>query len=124
MVEEVKKYLQQFLTNVSGLYSIIISDRDGVPVMVVTSESSLQIATKPTFLSTFSLAVDQGRKFGLGKMKTLICSYSQYQVIQMNKLPLIITFIASDSANTGHILSLEEQIEPVLSNLVYVVAEN
>lgn len=41
----------------------------------------------------------------------------------MNKLPLVITFIGSDNCNTGHIMSLEHQIEPFLKDLATVVAE-
>lgn len=123
MAEEIKRILEQLLVTVPGLYCILISDRDGVPIMVVQNDKAPELAMKPAFLSTFGLAIDRGSKLGLGKTKTLICSYSQYQVIQMNKLPLIVTFIASDSCNTGYILCLEEQLEPVLSNLTLVVAE-
>lgn len=45
------------------------------------------------------------------------------QVVQLNKLPLVISFIASHNCNTGHILSLENKIEPILSNLKSAVVE-
>jgi Mitogen-activated protein kinase kinase 1 interacting. len=35
---------------------------------------------RPSFLSTFGMATDQGSKLGLGKNKALICMYSTYQV--------------------------------------------
>lgn len=41
----------------------------------------------------------------------------------MNKLPLVISFIAGNRCDTGHILSLESKIDPILQNLKYVVAE-
>lgn len=41
----------------------------------------------------------------------------------MNKLPLVVSFIASDKCNTGHILSLEAKIEPILCNLKSAVVE-
>lgn len=123
MAEEIRKILEQLLNSISGLYCILISDRDGVPIIMVQNDKAPELAMKPAFLSTFGLAIDRGSKLGLGKTKTLICSYSQYQVIQMNKLPLIVTFIASDCCNTGYILSLETQLEPILSNLTLVVTE-
>lgn len=49
--------------------------------------------------------------------------YSQYQVIQFNKLPLVINLIASSDANTGHILALEEYLEPILNDLKTAVIE-
>lgn len=124
MAEEIKKVIHQMLLKVPGLYCVLITDRDGAPVLKVNNDKAPELAMRPTFLSTFGLAINQGSKLGLGKTKTLICTYSQYQVIQMNKLPLIISFIASDTCNTGHILSLEQQIEPVLKNLLLAVAEN
>ncbi|XP_065172589.1 ragulator complex protein LAMTOR3-A [Atheta coriaria] len=123
MGDDIRKVIQQLIVKVPGLYSIIISDRDGVPVLTVESDKAPEVAMRPSFLSTFGLAIDQGGKLGLGKTKTLICTYSQYQVIQMNKLPLIVSFIASDSCNTGHILALEQQIDPILNNLKLAVVE-
>lgn len=124
MAEEARKVLQDLLTKVNGLYCILITDRDGVPVTKVVTDKAPEQALRPGFISTFGLAIDQGSKLGLGKTETLICSYSQYQVIQMNKLPLIISFVASDSCNTGHILALESEIDLLLSNLVLAVAES
>lgn len=124
MAEEARKVLQDLLMKVNGLYCIVITDRDGVPVIKANTDKVPEQALRPGFISTFGLAIDQGSKLGLGKTETLICSYSQYQVIQMNKLPLIISFVASDSCNVGHILALESQIDLLLNNLVLTVAES
>lgn len=123
MSEEVRKVVQQLLHKVPGLHCILITDRDGVPLLKVSTDKTPESAIRPGFISTFGLAVDQGSKLGLGKTKTLICSFSQYQIIQLNKSPLVISFIANDACNTGHILSLEREIEPVLTNLQLAVAE-
>lgn len=45
------------------------------------------------------------------------------QVIQMNKLPLVISFITSHNCNIGHVLSLENKIDPILSSLKNAVVE-
>ncbi|XP_023726581.1 ragulator complex protein LAMTOR3-A [Cryptotermes secundus] len=124
MTEDMKKYLQQLLSRVDGLHCILITDRDGVPVLKVASDKVPELATRPSFLSTFGMATDQGGKLGLGKNKTLICMYSSYQVVQINKLPLVISFIGSVSCNTGQILLLEQHIEPLLSDLRMAVAES
>lgn len=63
-----------------GLHSILITDRDGVPVISVADEKAPELATRASFLSTFGMATDQGSKLGLGKNKTIICMYSNYQV--------------------------------------------
>lgn len=79
---------------------------------------------KPSFISTFCLAIDQGSKLGLGRTTNLICIYSQHQIVQMNKLPLIITFVASENCNTGQILALEKQLDPIVATLTLTVTEN
>ncbi|CAG9816313.1 unnamed protein product [Phaedon cochleariae] len=123
MVEEARKYLQDIMAQVNGLYCILITDIDGVPLVKVSSDKTPEHATRPNFISTFRLAIDQGSKLGLGKTNTLICCYSQYQVVQMNKLPLIVSFVASDSCTTGHILALESQLDPIIEQLALVVGE-
>ncbi|XP_066587895.1 ragulator complex protein LAMTOR3-A [Prorops nasuta] len=123
MTAELKKFLHGLLNNVEGLHSILITDRDGVPVVSVANDKAPEFAMRASFLSTFGMATDQGSKLGLGKNKTIICVYSSYQVVQMNKLPLVVSFIASHSCNTGHILSLEDKIDSILCNLKKAVAE-
>ncbi|XP_060520393.1 ragulator complex protein LAMTOR3-A [Cylas formicarius] len=123
MVEEVKRNLQELLAQVNGLYGIFFTDRDGVPLLKINSEKLPEHALRPSFISTFCLAIDQGSKLGLGKTNNLICLYSQYQIVQMNKLPVIVTFIASEHCNTGHILALEKELDPIISSLTLAVAE-
>ncbi|XP_011057274.1 PREDICTED: ragulator complex protein LAMTOR3-A isoform X2 [Acromyrmex echinatior] len=79
MTVELKKFLYGLLTDVEGLHSILITDRDGVPVISVANEKAPELATRASFLSTFGMATDQGSKLGLGKNKTIICMYSNYQ---------------------------------------------
>lgn len=75
-----KKFLYGLLSDIEGLHSILVTDRDGVPVLSVADEEAPELALKPNFLSTFAMATDQGSKLGLGKNKTVICMYSNYQV--------------------------------------------
>jgi len=67
--------------------------------------------------------VDTQHKFA----PVVLCSCSLIffmQVVQINKLPLVISFIGSVSCNTGQILLLEQHIEPLLSDLRMAVAES
>lgn len=122
----------------------MVTDRDGIPLIRVANEHAPELAMKPSFLSTFTMATDQSSKLGLGKNQTIICMYSNYQVtlfvhskvthnfdalfhllkvVQMNKLPLIVTFIGSETCNTGHILALESQIDSYLDDVKQAVIE-
>lgn len=42
----------------------------------------------------------------------------------MNKLPLIVTFVGTENCNTGHILSLEEEMDTYLEELKLAVTES
>lgn len=72
-----------FSYRVNGIMCIIVTDRDGTPVInVKTDDAPLEIAlaTKPHFLATYTMATDQASKLGLGKNQSIICMYSNYQV--------------------------------------------
>ena len=46
-----------------------------------------------------------------------------FQVIQLNDLPLVVSFIGNQKCNTGHVLSLKQQLQPLLSELKGTVVE-
>ncbi|KAG7510838.1 ragulator complex protein LAMTOR3 [Solea senegalensis] len=121
MAEDLKRYLYKQLQSVEGLHAIVVTDRDGVPVIKVANDNAPVHALRPGFLSTFALATDQGSKLGLSKNKSIICYYNTYQIVQFNRLPLVISFIASSNANTGIIMSLEKELAPLIEELRQVV---
>lgn len=121
LFQDLKRFLYKKLPSVEGLHAIVVSDRDGVPVIKVANDSAPEHALRPGFLSTFALATDQGSKLGLSKNKSIICYYNTYQVVQFNRLPLVVSFIASSSANTGLIVSLEKELAPLFEELIKVV---
>lgn len=45
------------------------------------------------------------------------------QIIQLNKLPLIVTFIGTENCNTGHVLALGDQIDSYLDEIKQTVTE-
>ncbi|XP_042557727.1 ragulator complex protein LAMTOR3 isoform X1 [Dipodomys spectabilis] len=145
MADDLKRFLYKKLPSVEGLHAIVVSDRDGVPVIKVANDNAPEHALRPGFLSTFALATDQGSKLGLSKNKSIICYYNTYQVVQFNRLPLVVSFIASSNANTeedlyyleqrtlrnitftlvnleeGLIVSLEKELAPLFEELIKVV---
>uniref|UniRef100_A0A9L0JB68 Ragulator complex protein LAMTOR3 n=1 Tax=Equus asinus TaxID=9793 RepID=A0A9L0JB68_EQUAS len=121
VAEDLKRFLYKKLPSVEGLHAIVVSDRDGVPVIKVANDNAPEHALRPGFLSTFALATDQGSKLGLSKNKSIICYYNTYQVVQFNRLPLVVSFIASSNANTGLIVSLEKELAPLFEELRQVV---
>ncbi|VFV40035.1 Hypothetical predicted protein, partial [Lynx pardinus] len=96
--------------------------RDGEPIIKVANDNTPEHALRPGFLSTFALATDQGSKLGLSKNKSIIiCYYNTYQMVQFNRLPLVVSFIASSNTNTGLIVSLEKELAPLVKELRHIV---
>ncbi|XP_037658512.1 ragulator complex protein LAMTOR3-like [Choloepus didactylus] len=119
--DDLKPFLYKKLPRVGGLRAIVVSDRDGVTVTKVANDNAPEHALRPCFLSSFALATDQGSKLGLSKNESIICYYNTYQVVLSNRSPLVVSFIASSSANTGLIVSLEKQFAPLFEQLRQVL---
>jgi len=76
---------------------------------------------RPTYLATTALTTDQGAKLGAGKCRSIVCEYENYRVVHFHKHPFMVTLIADDKANTGMMLALENQFDPILSELHRVI---
>ncbi|KAK7113125.1 ragulator complex protein LAMTOR3-B-like [Littorina saxatilis] len=119
-MEEVKGYLRKLMNHITGLHAIVISDRDGVPMLKVADEHAPELALRPAYLSTFSHMTDQASKMGIGNNQSIIAFYDNLQVVQMNKHPLTVTFIAETESITGEILNLELDLQDILAELLKV----
>uniref|UniRef100_A0A3P9KMH1 Ragulator complex protein LAMTOR3 n=1 Tax=Oryzias latipes TaxID=8090 RepID=A0A3P9KMH1_ORYLA len=115
-LQDLKRFLYKQMQSVDGLHAIVVTDRDGVPVIKVANDSVPVHALRPGFLSTFALATDQGSKLGLSKNKSIICYYNTYQVT-----PPSITAWGRGSRNTGLIMTLEKELAPLMEELRQVV---
>jgi len=101
----------------------VITDRDGVHLVKAIKEQVPEMALRPSYLSTFAMAADQAGKLGVAKNNKIISIYSNYQVVQINKNPLVISLIATKSANTGQLINLENDLSVVVDDLAQVVVE-
>ncbi|KAJ8045963.1 Ragulator complex protein LAMTOR3-A [Holothuria leucospilota] len=115
VVANVKKDIWDLMQMIEGLEAVIIADRDGVPILKVSTELVPDASTRPAFLATFATAADQASKLGLSKNKTIICSFHSYQVVHFNKCPVYISLIATRDANTGLLLGLEPELESLVA---------
>lgn len=118
-VELFKKELNQLIKSIQGLLAVLIIDRDGVPLIEVHQELVPELAMQASALSMTVLAADQVTKLGFGKCNTICCEYDTFQVVTFNKLPtsLVVTLIADKTANTGMLLSLGPDFDPVINEL-------
>lgn len=78
----------------NGLHCILITDRDGVPLVTASTDKAPPQALKPSFISTFGMATDQASKLGLGRNKTIISMYSSYQVSISFQLEYSLTLLS------------------------------
>jgi ragulator complex protein LAMTOR3 len=56
--------------------------------LTVSTDDAPDKAMRTNFLSTFGIATDQGGKLGLGKAKSMICMYENFQVTSSSLLTL------------------------------------
>lgn len=75
------------------------------------------------FLNIFGIASEQASKMGSGKSNNIISIFSNYQVIQMNKMPLVLTFVGTENMNIGHVLAVEHEINGYLDDFKVVVSD-
>lgn len=118
-VELFKKELSNLMQSIPGLLAVLIIDRDGVPLIEVHKDLVPEVALQASALSMTVLAADQVAKLGFGECNTICCDYDSYQVVTFNKLPtsLVVTLIADSKANTGMLVSMGPDFDPVISEL-------
>lgn len=75
----------------------------------------------PVITGIAGIACEQASKLGLGKCKSVTCLFDAFQIVHFSKNPIIISLIAKSKANTGLLLSLESQFDPIVGSLRKVV---
>lgn len=117
----VKKYFTQIMRMVDGVLAIAVSDREGIPVLLVKDDKLPPDAAKPRVLSSAALTFEQASKLGLGQTQNVTVFFTSHQMVCFNKMPLAVTVIADRRADTGHILSLEKEISTVVNAMKGIV---
>uniref|UniRef100_A0A914WJI6 Uncharacterized protein n=1 Tax=Plectus sambesii TaxID=2011161 RepID=A0A914WJI6_9BILA len=117
-----RKSLQMLLESVDGLFQLFVADREGVPIVTVTAANNAETLLRPQLLTSYQAAIEQSSKLGLGGHKQMVCSYGTLQLVLFNISPLTVTLIASSQANTGLLLGLRDQIEPIAEQINQAVA--
>jgi len=118
--------LLQLINNTPGLLGVLITDREGVPLIRANHESAPELAMRPASLSTISCAAERANKMGLGLTEFITCQYENYTLINFNYDPLVVTLVADSKANIGLLIDLKEEFSPIVDHLkpmVNVLAE-
>jgi len=123
-MEDLRKHLSSYLSTVPGLLGIVLSDREGVPLVRANLQECPEQATKPAFLTNYTGSTqEQAGKMGLGSNTCLIAVYTNHQVIHSIHMSVIITMVATSEANTGYLTSLVDSMRPFLADISNAVTE-
>ena len=123
-MEDLKKHLNSYMLPDSGLMGIMLSDKDGVPVLRVTSAQCPDTVTRSSFVASFAgTSQEVGGKLGLGNNNTLVAVYGEHQVVHHQHEAVILTLVANSSADTGHLMNLTTTLQPFLEDISAVIAE-
>ena len=119
MVEELRRVLNQRLIELPGIVALVISDKDGVPILQVSTDNSpaVDVCLRYQFLSSNGIVDDSSKKVKLhGIKKSLVC-YNDKQILSVAQGQLILSIIGQAEANTGQMENLAKQLHPVVKDV-------
>ncbi|KAI8902358.1 ragulator complex protein LAMTOR3-like protein [Globomyces pollinis-pini] len=80
---------------VDNLLAIYVTDRDGVIVIKVCADDMPKKLLEPSFTASFLLANEQLGKAGFGDNKSIICRFSEYDIVQYLYGDFVLTLIGT-----------------------------
>ena len=104
----------------AGLIGIVISDKDGVPVLKVAGDANtptMEGCFRHQFLSVCSTLQEHALKMCLGPTASITATFDDYQVIHCYHSSLILTIIASNEALTGQLMNLSNSLKPLITDM-------
>ncbi|RDD36894.1 Ragulator complex protein LAMTOR3 [Trichoplax sp. H2] len=119
-VDQLQSDLLKLISRIEGLYSVAVSDKDGVPIVYVTSQNIPEVDVKG-ILPAINGIIDQASKLSITESKSLVAQYKSYQVILINRSPVYISFVTARKVNTGLILTLDDDVMDILGDIKSVI---
>ena len=122
-MSEVRQLITDVATNTPGVVGVVISDKDGVPVLKAAIESNnlLEGCFRHQFLSVFGTLSEHAQKMCLGPTSSIMATFDDYQVIHTYQEPLVLTIIASNEALTGQLMSLASALMPLVCDIAKTI---
>ena len=119
MVEELRRVLIQRLAEMPDIVALVISDKDGVPILQASIDNSpaVDLCLRYQFLSTNAIISDSSKKVKLQGMKKSLISYNDKQILSFNKDNLTLSIIGQATANTGQMENLAKQLFPIVKDV-------
>ena len=122
-MSEVRQLITDVATGTPGVVGVVISDKDGVPVLKAAIESNnlLEGCFRHQFLSVFGTLSEHGQKMCLGPTSSIMATFDDYQVVHTYQDPLVLTIIASNEALTGQLMSLASALKPLVCDIAKTI---
>ena len=119
MVDEIRRVLVQRLTEIPGIVALVISDKDGVPILQASTDNSpaVDVCLRYQFLSSNGIVNDSSKKVKLHGMKKSLVCYNDKQVLNVAQGQLILSIIGQADANTGQMENLAKQLHPIVKDV-------
>jgi len=119
---EVRQLITEVAANTPGVVGVVISDKDGVPVLKSAIEANLlEGCFRHQFLSVFGTLSEHAHKMCLGQTSSIMATFDDYQVVHTYQEPLVLTIIASTDALTGQLMSLASSLKPLVSDIAKTI---
>ncbi|KAK6756352.1 hypothetical protein RB195_014640 [Necator americanus] len=116
---DITKSLRRILDSIPGTSSIFLTDRDGVIVLSIGEE----LRSRASLISSLQATQDQTGKLVMGAHRASAFFYETSQLVILNVPPLTAFIVALPSANTGMLLKLREQLEPLVQEIEGIAPE-
>eukprot|EP00913_Durusdinium_trenchii_P016197 g15221.t1 len=111
----VQTALSQLCKQTAGMRSIAVTDRDGVVVLRAPETAADDPIASGVLTTIFSMTAVQSEKVkGLGSMNTILNTYSECYLLQINMDVLVVSIIVDKDANIGTIMALTPSIKDLL----------
>ena len=119
MVEELRRVLVQRLTEMPDIVALVISDKDGVPILQASTDNSpaVDLCLRYQFLSTNAIISDSSKKVKLQGMKKSLISYNDKQILSFCQDQLTLSIIGHANSNTGQMENFAKQLFPVMKDV-------
>ena len=119
MIEELRKLVEDRISDVSGINGLIISDLDGVPILQASLDKSpvTDVCLRYQFTSAFASADEKCSKLNLKNPQRSLVFYEDRQILSVVNGPVVLTLIAEADTNTGMLDNFAKRMQNLVRDV-------
>ncbi|CAD5231050.1 unnamed protein product [Bursaphelenchus xylophilus] len=111
--------LETVIRLIPEIQSILIVDRDGVPVAGAGEEAR----NRSQLTSAYATALEQANRLNIGEQESWVFQYEASQLVVLHSNPFAIFILATPNANTGLLRQLKDRLQPILKECQETINE-